>query len=80
MVLMVGTSILLFAVGTGISDYHSAKDWVIEQTRERMKREMEADEREYEERLAQARKRETLMKKMAKARVVKKTVGASHSI
>jgi hypothetical protein len=60
-----------------IFNYHPAKNWVIEQTRERMRREMEADEREYEERLAQARKREALMKKMAKARVVKKTVGAS---
>ena len=52
-----------------------AKEWVIEQARERVRRELEADEREYEERLAQARKREVLMKKMAKARVVKKTVG-----
>lgn len=38
---------------------------------------MEADEREYEERLARARKREATMRRMAKARVVKKTVGAS---
>lgn len=53
----------------------SAKDWVIEQTRERARRELEADEREYEDRLAEARKREILMKKMAKARVIKKTVG-----
>jgi chromosome transmission fidelity protein 1 len=56
------------------SFFELAKDWVIEQTRERVKREMEADEREYEERLAQARKREAAMKRMAKARVVKKPV------
>ena len=37
---------------------------------------MEADEQEYEDRLAQARKREAAIKKMAKARVVKKAVGA----
>lgn len=49
-----------------------AKDWVIEQTRERVRREMEADEHEYEERLAQARKREAAMRRMTKARVVKK--------
>jgi chromosome transmission fidelity protein 1 len=57
-----------------------AKDWVVEQTRERVRREMEADEQEYEERLAQARKREAAMKRIAKARVVKKAVGALLSI
>jgi chromosome transmission fidelity protein 1 len=41
-----------------------------------VRRELEADEQEYEERLAKARKREAAMKTMAKARVVKKTVGA----
>ncbi|KAF8908999.1 helicase C-terminal domain-containing protein [Gymnopilus junonius] len=45
-----------------------SKDWVIEQTVERMRREMEADEREYEKRLAQARKREELMRRAAKGR------------
>ncbi|KAF5382526.1 hypothetical protein D9615_002808 [Tricholomella constricta] len=53
-------------------DGADAKDWVIEQTRERVRRELEADEREYEARLAEARKREDLMKKMAKGRVTKK--------
>ena len=51
-----------------------AKDWVIEQTRERIRREMEADEREYEARLVEARKREDLLEKMSRARVVKKIV------
>lgn len=37
---------------------------------------MEADEHEYEERLAQARKREAAMRRMTKARVVKKAVSA----
>lgn len=44
------------------------------QTMERHKRELEADEAEYEERLAAARKKEATMKKMAKARVHKKPV------
>ncbi|GLB38502.1 putative DEXDc2 [Lyophyllum shimeji] len=54
------------------NDEAGAKDWVIEQTMERVRRELEADEREYEARLAEARKREDLLKKMARARVVKK--------
>ncbi|KAF8073637.1 helicase C-terminal domain-containing protein [Lyophyllum atratum] len=57
---------------TVAEDEADAKDWVIEQTKERVRRELEADEREYEGRLAEARKREDLMKKMSKARVVKK--------
>lgn len=51
-----------------------AKDWVIAQTIERMRRDLEADERAYEERLAEARQREEVMRRMAKARVVKKAV------
>lgn len=51
-----------------------AKDWVIEQTLERVRREMEADEREYEERLAKARKREEMMRRAAKGRAVKRQV------
>lgn len=51
-----------------------AKDWVMEQTMERMRRDLEADERVYEERLAEARRREEAMRRMAKARVVKKAV------
>jgi hypothetical protein len=50
-----------------------APDWVIAQTRERYMRELEADEKEYEERLTNARKKEAAMKK-AMARVTKKTV------
>ncbi|KAG5651045.1 hypothetical protein H0H81_010079 [Sphagnurus paluster] len=53
-------------------DGTDAKDWVVEQTRERMRRELEADERDYEARLARARKREEQMKRIAKARVTKK--------
>jgi len=53
---------------------HAAKDWVTEQTIARIRREMEADEREYEERLAQARKREELMRRASKGRVIKKLV------
>ncbi|CAA7261430.1 unnamed protein product [Cyclocybe aegerita] len=49
-----------------------AKDWVVEQTLNRLRREMEADEREYEEKLARARKREELMRRAAKGRVTKR--------
>jgi chromosome transmission fidelity protein 1 len=51
-------------------------DWVIAQTIERHRRELEADDAEYEERLATARKKEASMKKIAKARVTKKPVRA----
>jgi chromosome transmission fidelity protein 1 len=51
-----------------------APDWVIAQTRERHLQEFEADEKEYEERLANARKKEAAMRKKAMARVTKKTV------
>ena len=50
------------------------KDWVIEQTLERARRDLEADELEYEERLAQARKREEVIRRAAKAKVTKKFV------
>lgn len=50
------------------------KDWVIEQTLERARRDLEADELEYEDRLAQARKREEVIRRAAKAKVTKKIV------
>ncbi|KAH9480540.1 ATP-dependent DNA helicase CHL1 [Psilocybe cubensis] len=50
-----------------------AKDWVVEQTIDRMRREMEADEQEYEQRLMRARKREEAMRRAAKGRVIKRT-------
>lgn len=49
-----------------------AKDWVIEQTIARVRREMEADEAEYERNLAQARKREQQMRRMASGRMAKR--------
>lgn len=52
----------------------SVKDWVIEQTLERARRDLEADEREYEERLVQARKREEAIRRAAKAKVTKRIV------
>ncbi|KJA17484.1 hypothetical protein HYPSUDRAFT_146538 [Hypholoma sublateritium FD-334 SS-4] len=52
--------------------YILAKDWVVEQTLERVRRELEADEQEYETRLAQARKREEIMRRAAKGRVTKR--------
>ncbi|KAG6837605.1 hypothetical protein H0H93_006126 [Arthromyces matolae] len=55
-----------------VADGDDAKDWVVEQTRARVQRELEADEREYEARLLKAKKREDLLKKMSRARVVKK--------
>jgi hypothetical protein len=50
------------------------KDWVIEQTRERIKRQLEADELAYQKRLLAARKREEVMRRAARARVLKKPV------
>ncbi|XP_006462645.1 histidine phosphotransfer protein [Agaricus bisporus var. bisporus H97] len=50
----------------------SLKDWVVEQTRERIKRQLEAEEQDYQERLLAARKREELMRRKAHARVLKR--------
>lgn len=47
---------------------------MIEQTVERMKREMEADDADYEKRLAKARQREHALKLKARAKVTKKPV------
>ena len=52
-------------------------DWVLAQTVERRRRELEAEEREYIERLAKARKKEAEIRKLAKARVRKKQVSIS---
>ena len=49
-------------------------DWVLAQTLERKRRQLEAEEMEYAERLAQARKREAIMRRAAKARVRKRMV------
>ncbi|KAJ8080392.1 ATP-dependent DNA helicase chl1 [Marasmius tenuissimus] len=53
-------------------DSVSGEDWVLEQTRERMRRELEAAEQEYEIKLANARKRETALRAKLNARVVKR--------
>lgn len=50
------------------------KDWVVEQTRERIKRQLESEERDYQDKLLAARKREELMRRKAHARVLKKAV------
>ncbi|SRR5258708_29876667 len=52
----------------------SAPEWVITQTRDRLRRELEADEREYEELLAAARKREEIQRRKFFARNVKRQV------
>jgi chromosome transmission fidelity protein 1 len=54
-----------------------AKDWVVEQTLARIRREMEADEREYEDKLSEARKREQQLRRKAAGRLNKKAVGAT---
>ena len=56
------------------------KDWVIEQTLERARRDLEADELEYEERLAQARKREEVIRRVAKAKVTKRIVSVLYRV
>jgi len=53
-----------------------AKDWVIEQTRQRISRQFDAEELAYQQRLSSARKREELMRRAARARVLKKPVGS----
>ena len=50
-------------------------DWVLAQTLDRKRQQLEAEEMEYAERLAQARKREVIMRHAAKGRVRKKPVG-----
>ncbi|KAJ6557257.1 helicase C-terminal domain-containing protein [Mycena vulgaris] len=61
---------ILDALGT---ETDAGKDWVLAQTRDRRARELEAEEREYAQRLAQARKKEEAMQKMARSRVHKRT-------
>jgi hypothetical protein len=50
-------------------------EWVIKQTIERRRRELAEKDKEYEEKLSKARKREAALKRMAAARVHKRTVG-----
>ena len=56
--------------------YISDADWVTAQTRERLGRELDAQEEQYRERLTKARKKEAEMKKRMKARVIKRPVGS----
>ncbi|KIP08638.1 hypothetical protein PHLGIDRAFT_103970 [Phlebiopsis gigantea 11061_1 CR5-6] len=58
-------------------DEQAAMDWVLAQTIDRKRRQLEADEMEYAERLARARKKELIMRKAAKARVRKKSKAAT---
>ena len=51
-----------------------ANDWVVAQTLNRRRRELEAEEAEYRERLLRARRREEAMKRIANERVVKRQV------
>lgn len=62
-------------ISTG--DDKAAMDWVLAQTIDRKRRQLEADEMEYAERLARARKKELIMRKAAKARVRKKSKAAT---
>ncbi len=55
----------------------TAKSWVFEQTLARIRRDMEMDEREYQARLTNARKREEALRRAAGARVVKRQVRKS---
>lgn len=49
-------------------------DWVLAQTLDRKRLQLEADEIEYAEKLARARQKEIVMRKAANARVRKKLV------
>ncbi|KAI0937761.1 hypothetical protein AcW1_003835 [Taiwanofungus camphoratus] len=55
-----------------LADGTSGPDWVLAQTLDRRRRELEADEREHSERLAKARKKEAAMRKLANSRVRKR--------
>ncbi|KAI0703917.1 DNA repair helicase [Earliella scabrosa] len=57
-----------------VSEQTDALDWVLAQTIERKKRELEAEDLEYAERLAAARKREAQLRKLARGHVRKKPV------
>ena len=52
----------------------AAHDWVAAQALDRRRRELEAEEAEYGERLLRARRREEAMKRIASGRVVKRQV------
>lgn len=54
----------------------SDSDWVAIQTRERLGKELDAQEELYRERLAKARKKEAEIKKQMKARAIKRPVGS----
>jgi hypothetical protein len=54
----------------------SAPSWVAAQALDIRKRELEAEDKEYEERLAKARKTEAHFRMLARARVTKKQVRA----
>ncbi|VDB84636.1 unnamed protein product [Peniophora sp. CBMAI 1063] len=53
-------------------------DWVLEQTRERLRRELERADAEYAEKLVAARKREEIQRRKATARVRKKQIEVEH--
>jgi len=72
-VTMVGVTIIRQMI-CFIFTRNSALEWVISHTRDRLRRELEADEKEYEERLAAARKREEAQKRKFFARNVKRQV------
>lgn len=66
--------IILSDIGFTILLCLVAADWVLAQTLDRKRRELEAEEIEYSERLAKARQREAVMRKAARGRVRKKMV------
>lgn len=49
-------------------------DWVVSQTIERKRRVIEAEERDYEERLLKARQKEAVLRNMARAKARKRVV------
>ncbi|KAI0300192.1 helicase C-terminal domain-containing protein [Russula brevipes] len=57
-----------------------APEWVVSQTRDRLRRELEADEEEYEGRLAAARKREETQRRKFFARNVKRQKIAEETV
>ena len=60
--------------GTIIEYILIAKDWVVQQTLARLRRDLEADDREFQDRLAAARKREEAWKRAKIGRTIKRPV------
>ena len=56
------------------------EDWVAQQTMARLRRELEADEAEFQDRLAQARRKEQAWRRARAGRIIKRPVRISRDL